>query len=395
MGNIHAKFALMGILYLMGSLICSASAEMAYQIKLETDTGQSQSDALDNSGVEEAAESVPLVGEPRDVASCEPHADAPAKDGKDSGRLDDQEKTIIEKVRNIGAGSEPPKRDIKDEYQHADILSSDSREYLPSAEWRKFHDKWIAGHLAIGLRMINYEFERGEGSSEDDEYFIGSIDSLKEEDAGFGLHNINIVWFPFADSREWASEPVRDDWNLLFAVIEGMGIEITWDELRGKTWTSLSEEDTRAYTDGTIVAEGMMLSIVFNIENSTPVTPYFGFGTADYSDLSVTKGWWHYGFGGSNPEEAYQEWRDAGSPKDPNNGYRRTFNVDSSKGSFWYVGARLEVYENWSLDLFYRETEVEFDNTYTLSIGDSILSSRNSKWDLSNTTYGIGIKYSF
>lgn len=254
-----------------------------------------------------------------------------------------------------------------------------------------FYERWINGHFEFGVRLSSYKFDRTRESSKKDKYFIGSNNRIEEEDRDFGLHNLKLAWFPFSKPEQWLNKHKRSKQNPLFYLLQKTGVELTWDQLRAKAITSATSDHPQ-YSDGTIVVKGPMLSCLINIDNSSPVTPYFGLGLAIYNNTSVTEGWWHLGFGS---EEAYRQWVEAGSVGDPTGGWRRTFTVDDDWGTFWYIGATIEVYNNWDIDVFYRDTNIEFDNKYTLSIGESILDTRHSKWDLSNKTYGIGVKYTF
>jgi len=253
------------------------------------------------------------------------------------------------------------------------------------------YDHWIDGHFEIGARLSSYKFDRTHESSKDDKYFIGSNNRIEEQDRDFGLHNLKITWFPFSKPEQWLKKSKKSEWDLFFSLLQKTGIELTWDELQAKAITSANSNHPQ-YSDGTVIVKGPMLSCLINMENSTPVTPYFGLGLAIYNDTSVTGGWWHLGF---QSEDAYRQWVEAGSNGNPSGGYRRTFTVDEDWGTFWYIGAAIEIYENWNVDIFYRDTNIEFDNKYTMSRGDRVLDSRHSKWDLSNKTYGIGVKYTY
>jgi opacity protein-like surface antigen len=253
-------------------------------------------------------------------------------------------------------------------------------------EYSRFYRDWIADHFELTLRFSDYNFKRRFSSGEYDEYFIGSIDSIEPEGRGYGLHNLNLTWFPWARASQKGSSRVSG----IVRLLEGVGLEIGWDEVRAKTVVSASS--TRpAYSDGTIVAEGPSISYIFQIRNPTVITPYFGIGTIFYS-TSVTSGWWHYGF---RDETAYREWRQSGSQGDPTDGWRRSFKVSDDNGLSWYAGAAVRIYANWSLDLFYRSTDVQFDNRYEISSRGEVADTRYSKWDLSSETYGIGVRYTF
>jgi len=253
--------------------------------------------------------------------------------------------------------------------------------------WQIYED-WIEDHFAIGFRIIDYNFKRRFQDAEgDEEYFIGSNNAIEAEDRGFGLHNFKLAWYPWAGTAEEVHPSVQP----IFMVIQGLGVELAYDHLRARTVTMATPERPE-YSDGTVIAKGPMVSYVLRVDNPTRVTPYMGIGTAFYSDASVSRDWWHLGF---SSESEYDRWRDAGAVGDPNDGWRRTFSVDTETGIFWYIGATIAVYENWQLDLFYRNTDVEFDNTYTISSRGKVVDTRYSKWDLSNKTYGIGVLYRF
>ena len=254
-------------------------------------------------------------------------------------------------------------------------------------EYTAIYKDWIQSHVEIALRYSDYNYTRRHESGPGDPYFIGSNDSIKAEDPGLGLQNLSLSWFP------WAGSSKRVDSRLygLFRVLECIGIELGWDHLRAKTVTSATAERP-AYSDGTIIVKGPIISYVAKIENPSIISPYFGLGTIFYHDASVTQDWWHYGFGS---EGDYEQWRNAGSPGDPNSGWRRTFHVSDKEGLCWYAGAVIEIDPNWKLDLFYRKTDVVFDNSYRISSRGRVVEERKSKWDLSNETYGLGLRYAF
>lgn len=254
-------------------------------------------------------------------------------------------------------------------------------------EYSGIYKNWIQSHIELAVRYTDYNYKRRHGSGSDDEYFIGSNDSIEAEDPGWGLHNLSLSWFPWAGSAERVDSRVYN----LFRVLECIGVEIGWDHLRAKTVTSATTERP-AYSDGTIIAKGPIISYVARIRNPSIITPYFGFGTIFYNDASATQDWWHYGFGS---KEEYEQWRASGSPGDPNDGWRRTFQVSDSEGLCWYAGAVIEIDPNWKLDLFYRSTDVEFDNNYQISSHGHVVEERHSKWDLSNDSYGLGLRYVF
>ncbi|MFC1498672.1 hypothetical protein ACFLS1_09430 [Verrucomicrobiota bacterium] len=298
------------------------------------------------------------------------------------------------------------------------------------------YNNFIKNCFDIGIRTASSSFSRSkekenlnpdqdfwfEGEKYIEGYFIGSTDELHEDQVnGTGLHNLQISWFPLGAIRNW---PILDDTRkevpktiskIAEYILSNIGMEFAWSELHGITFTSEELDNAGnyldgGYSDGTVVAKGDIITAIarfpFEIRNIRFV-PYIGVGSARFGSPDVTQEWWHFGFGGETWREAdaaYNEWRAAGSQDNPNSGYRRTFTVGRDNGNIFMYGIAVKLYENWQIDFYYRETKnLVFGNTYRIGVSSDIIASaddavfqtRYSKWDLSNKTMGLGMRYSF
>jgi len=70
--------------------------------------------------------------------------------------------------------------------------------------------------------------------------------------------------------------------------------------------------------------------------------------------------------------------------------------TDDPTADLYFVGVDIQVYRNWSLDLFWRHMEVELAATfYVAQRGAALTAPVPGTIPLSNDAWGIGARYNF
>ena len=239
-------------------------------------------------------------------------------------------------------------------------------------KFREFKDRTLEllkDRVSLGFRVEEVKLQNNR------DHYIGSINRLEE------CQNYDPrLFMDVTLLRYW-----NIDWNA----------EITWTQLSLKTIT------TDGHTDGTLKLLGPVMTLNASYPNNTRFTPYGGLGAVYFCSTDVSEGWWHYGFdprregGNAQVEAAYQRWRAQGSPEWPNGGYTRTFKLDRTWGPVYDLGLNVKLYKDFEADLMARYTHAVIDNTYVLAFYDAPSGIRYSQWNVSNTTYTLGLKYVF
>ena len=95
-------------------------------------------------------------------------------------------------------------------------------------------------------------------------------------------------------------------------------------------------------------------------------------------------------------ERRFVEWRNAGSPPWPNNGYERTFIPENSvTGAVFTAGCSMKLTSHISADLYLRYLHAVEDFDFTLSSFGRVTRSSSEHFPISNYTGGAGLKYVF
>ena len=232
----------------------------------------------------------------------------------------------------------------------------------------------ILDHVEIGLRMSHFALlDNTEKHFNDDgeftEGYLGSISELDTEQNYFPTIYANVTiadWFAL---------------QLAYERFE-VGTVTYWD----------------GHKDGTFKFKGPSLTAQLRYANETPFTPYAGVGLAMLNADFDMVAWWHNGFGGDDPEGAYDNWVQSGAPQWPNGGYRRNLIVTEDTmfkpilqgGCYWSITDRI------SLDLDMRYISLDSELHYTLSNHGNVFSDRGvSDFPMSAWVVDLGILFSF
>lgn len=171
-----------------------------------------------------------------------------------------------------------------------------------------------------------------------------------------------------------------------------LSIEITREELKALIVTFHD-----GHTDGILIMDGPIISIVGSWPNRSRYTPYVSFGVA-WMDADVEHNpKWHYGFGGENRDADYAAWVAAGMPPNPNNGYTRTLAPKGNLGYALTAGFTANLYKKMlSAEAFVRYIDINATVHYYMSRYDQVVDDRGDyRFPMSSMAAGVGIRYSF
>jgi TolB-like protein/outer membrane protein W len=232
----------------------------------------------------------------------------------------------------------------------------------------------IMDHVEIGLRISRFSLlDNTEKHFNDDgefaEGYLGSISKLDAEQDYFPTIYANVTitdWFAL---------------QLAYEKFE-IGTVTYWD----------------GHKDGTFKFKGPSLTAQLRYPNETEFTPYAGIGIAMLNADFAMVDWWHNGFGGDDPEGAYDNWVQSGAPRWPNGGYQRNLIVTDGTmfkpvlqgGCYW------SITDHISLDLDMRYISLDSELHYTLSNHGNVFSDRGvSDFPMDAWIIDLGILFSF
>ena len=182
------------------------------------------------------------------------------------------------------------------------------------AEPQGFFEQFVRNRLEIGARINSFELKddrRSDASGYDNwnlsENFIGSIWGLDDEQSYWPRLYVQYMIVPY------------------------FGVGLTYDSITASTVDWGNEEQTRKSSDGDVCISGPLFYLVGCFPNESRFRPFLELGYAVYSaDFDENSAW---------------------ASVAP--GYR--FGVDDTDGWFWGIGCNIRVYENWNVDLYYRQ----------------------------------------
>lgn len=207
--------------------------------------------------------------------------------------------------------------------------------------------------FSIGTRFTHFELE-----TERKNTFLGHIDKLEA-------------------IQDNSPTKVYADWWFHRYV----GVELTWDRVEART----HNDDPEGISDGNLIAQGPMASLMARYPNKTRVTPHVGLGMAFMSVTFEEEPWWALGY--ASPE-SYAE---LGSPSIPRGKTREMLPDDSANGVVMTAGLDVRISQHWSADLYWRNMDLDAKMGYRIA-----KEIRDSKTiPLSNMAYGAGVKYVF
>jgi opacity protein-like surface antigen len=223
----------------------------------------------------------------------------------------------------------------------------------------------LEGRVAIGTRSTTYTLDTKSEPNYDAarrSYFIGSIDELGE------VQDKSPTKF-FIEARP----------------IPHVGVELSREEVRAHTTTAVD-----GHSDGDFLVSGPTLSLVARWPNEYRVTPYAGVGLGFFQGDFDADAWWGLGYA----SEA--DWIALGRPRTPRNDRTRVMDTDDPTAELYFLGVDIQLYGNWSLDLFWRHMAVDLAaEFYVAQRGAALTSPIAGTIPLSNDAWGIGARYHF
>ena len=211
----------------------------------------------------------------------------------------------------------------------------------------------MADHVDVGTRFTYFVLaDRSRGANN---HFYGSIDKLD------------------AVQNYWPLKLFVD-----YKVTPYWGFELTWDQIQAKTITKRD-----GHTDGNINLDGPLLSAFGRYPNDTAFTPYAGAGVAYFFASFEEDYYWVHAL---NRQTGFY-----------NNGpdWNQNIAMDNTFGWFGYGGVSIALQERLSADLYVRYTHVEVDGTHYNLMGRDVTDATSMTFPMSNTAFGLGVRYSF
>jgi len=203
-----------------------------------------------------------------------------------------------------------------------------------------FFQQYIHDHLEIGTRSTGYTFKTDTKGAPFNGSYLGSLNEIHEH-------------------QNYA--PVKAYVQYKFSPYGGLGI--AYDQFKVATGMSPSGEESG---DGTFELQGAYIYLLGAFENESRFTPYAELGVAFYSVDFNAKEWW-------------------------TEGGRRVFNPENATGIALAIGCDVQVYKQWSVDLYLRYMDVDVDVDYVFDRKYHTVGT----FEVSHYDYGIGVKYSF
>jgi outer membrane protein W len=148
------------------------------------------------------------------------------------------------------------------------------------------------------------------------------------------------------------------------------GIELTWDRIQADTITQLD-----GHTDGTIRLTGPIGSIFGRYPNGTRCTPYAGMGVGYFFAQFAENESWH----------------------NPRGDFLQLFDLDNAWGWLVYGGLDVRLADHWSADFMIRYISMDVSGTHlqTGIEGGPYFPAGSFTIPMSNTSLGLGVRYSF
>jgi opacity protein-like surface antigen len=178
-----------------------------------------------------------------------------------------------------------------------------------------FGQKWISTRLAVGARFTYYRLE----------------DSRRAGENGYDNGNtegnfLGSLWGLDAQQHYFPNPYVE------YRVVSGVGVGVTYDELRARTLDWAGEEQTATAGDGDLEIRGVGVYLLGRYRNRTRFEPYGTLGFAWYrSHFDVSPGWAAPG---------------------------RRFEVEDTDGWFVTAGCKMSVARHFAVDVMFRHSHV-------------------------------------
>ena len=213
------------------------------------------------------------------------------------------------------------------------------------------------GHLTLGTRLTWFTFVEEPSTN-----YLGTIGKLDEVQD----------YIPWKFYALWQFTP---HW----------GMDLTWDQVEGKTITRTTDE----HTDGNFKASGPICDVVYQMNTYGRFTPYAQAGLAWMHGTFDPATWWALGY------THEQDWLDMGSPGKARQGKRRNIDLDDSLGFVAGAGTRIAITKRWSGDLLLRYMHLENDANFSEKISKRVIRDEDASIPLHNLALGVGVAYVF
>ena len=215
---------------------------------------------------------------------------------------------------------------------------------------------WIKDHVEVGTRITYFMLRDDHRDFFGGNRFYGSINDL----------DVKQQYLPIKVFVAYKFNPY-------------FGVELSLEQLDVETW-SRNPQDGNSWTDGTINLIGPIASVYARYPNATRFTPYAGLGLGYFfADFDYNAAWHHPADVQNYDPTFYQE-----------------FQLDDSLGWLVYGGVTANLTERWALDLQVRYMKLDVDGITLSSRGGSPYYENGSfTFPMSNTSVGVGIRYSF
>ncbi len=206
-------------------------------------------------------------------------------------------------------------------------------------------DEWWRNRVEIGTRITSFELT--DKQSPPDNNFLGSINTLKEDQDYTPTKLYANVW-----------------------VLEWLGVGLSYEKMGAETWTE--EPGYESYTDGTFELDGPILSLLAAWPNSTRFTPFVEVGQWMMSGSFKANSDW----GNAHGIDGYQD-----------------LEVAKEKGGFVFGGGcAIQLTRHLEMDVLYRQITASVEVDHVL-LGTVRASGR--EFPLDSSWLGLGIKYRF
>ncbi len=229
----------------------------------------------------------------------------------------------------------------------------------------------VHDHLRIGIRFRQVNLEDDQRTADDS--FLGSITELNNR-SSYEL----ISWLTF----DWLFNPY-------------VGGRLVWEQVRAQTFTDQGTSGLN-HSDGKVDLFGPSLMLLLRYPNQTRFVPTVGIGYAWLTSSFEHNPVWHNGFGGPARQQGYDAWVAAGSPPWPNNGYQRTISLDDTTAVILYGELAFQITPQLDIHGYIESMDVKgVDLSYELSSYGNTFRTESAVFPMSNTSYGLGLRWTF
>ncbi|MCX6997474.1 MAG: outer membrane beta-barrel protein [Kiritimatiellaeota bacterium] len=217
---------------------------------------------------------------------------------------------------------------------------------------------WIKDHVEVGTRITYFILQDDHRDFHGGNRFWGSINDL----------DVKQQYLPIKLFVAYKFNPY-------------FGVELTMEQLAVETWSRPPNPlDGTTGTDGTINLMGPLASVFARYPNATRFTPYAGLGLGYFFASFDYEAVWHH------PAD-FRSY-------DPT--FYQDFKLDDSLAWLLYAGLAANLNERWSLDFQVRYMKLDVDGvTLTSRGGSPYYENGEFSFPLSNTSFGLGLRYSF